>query len=96
MFCDKGLDGPPCVTIVHVAWADKTEPACDDDLYDDDPIHENPQLNSSSYAPCKIKNKKDSKQIQKNLISLQQTWECVLTLGNILVRKMACSWSIQK
>jgi hypothetical protein len=37
MFYEKALDDSPLVTILAVAWEDKIEPACDDNLYDDEP-----------------------------------------------------------
>jgi hypothetical protein len=38
IFYDKSLDDPPLVTILPVAWEDKIEPACGDNLYDNEPI----------------------------------------------------------
>jgi hypothetical protein len=38
MFYEKALDDPPLVTILPMAWADKIEPACDDNLYDNEPV----------------------------------------------------------
>jgi hypothetical protein len=38
MFYEKALDDPPLVTISPVAWADKIEPVCGDNLYDNEPI----------------------------------------------------------